>query len=52
MEIREQKEKIFDSLYDYLNWYADQYHNQTGIKVYGLSEADGEKMKAEYIELY
>ena len=52
MAIREKKEKVFDTLYDYLNWYAEQYHNQTGIKVCGLSEAEGEMMKAEYIELY
>jgi hypothetical protein len=51
MSCREKKEKSFDTLYDYLNWYAEQYHNQTGIKVCGLKE-DGNGMIAEYIRLF
>ena len=45
------KEQNFDSLIDYLDWYAVQYHNQTGIKVCGLKE-NGDGMIAEYIELF
>lgn len=51
MCIREIQEIEFDSLYDYLDWYAIQYKNQTGIKVTGLSEADGDKMRALYINI-
>lgn len=49
--MREPKEIKFDSIIQYLDWYAEQYHNQTGIKVCGLKE-NGNIMIAEYIELY
>ena len=51
MSSREPKEIKFDSIIEYLNWYAVQYHNQTGIKVCELSE-NGEGMIAKYIELF
>lgn len=47
----EVKVKEFDSIITYLDWYAEQYHNQTGIKVCGLKE-NGDGMVAEYIELF
>lgn len=47
----EVKEKEFDSIITYLDWYAVQYQNQTGIKVCGLKE-NGDGMIAEYIELF
>lgn len=50
--MREVKEKIFDSIIDYNNWNSFQYHNQTGIKVVGLNELDGDRMKVQYIELF
>jgi hypothetical protein len=48
---REIKEKSFDNISLYLDWYAEQYHNQTGIKVCGLRE-NGDGMIAEYIRLF
>jgi hypothetical protein len=47
---REIKEIRFKSILEYNLWYAEQYNNQTGIKVCGLKE-NGEGMIAEYIEL-
>jgi len=52
MSIREVQEKIFNDIQEYMDWYSFQYQNQTGVKVTGLCEADGEKMIASYIELY
>lgn len=51
MSIREPKEIEFDSIIQYLDWYAVQYHSQTGIKVCGLKE-NGNGMIAEYVELF
>ena len=52
MGIRDIKTIEFTSLMTYLDWYAEQYHNQTGIKVVELTEADEDKIKATYIELF
>jgi hypothetical protein len=51
MSVREVQEIKFDSIINYLDWYAEQYHNQTGVKVCGLKE-NGEGMIAEYIKLF
>lgn len=51
MSIRDVVEKEFNSLMEYLDWYAEQYHNQTGVKVCGLKE-HGDGMIAEYIKLF
>jgi hypothetical protein len=48
---REVTEKEFNSLMEYLDWYAEQYHNQTGVKVCGLKE-NGDGMIVEYIKLF
>lgn len=52
MSVREPKIIEFDNIALYLDWYAEQYQAQNGIKVCGLSEIDNGRMKAEYIELF
>lgn len=51
MSYHEIQIKEFKNISEYLNWYTEQYKNQTGIKVCGLRE-NGDGMIAEYIRLF
>jgi hypothetical protein len=52
MAIREVQEIVFNNMSEYLDWMAIQQKDHTGVKVCGLSEFDGNKIKAQYIELF